>query len=214
MIDRIYLDDNEISSYPFTRPTQVYPHGLISDISILVDTDITTVCVYSIIITDYSVTATFTGYRGSDLVSIGYSKWNMSGFSIVPIIGSESNNPIGWVSFGSKARENGSYIGESEICEHCLARHSTHNGSDDVASCIINNIRYNTPETLNIIIAGDIGYSNGIASVITDLPAGALDADDPELNGSIISVNGVSNGDNNTLVIQLPGYKKIISPGD
>ena len=199
MLDRIYLDNNETSSYPLSNPSKIYPQGLVTDVSIMVDDTISSVCIYSITVTQSGVYVIFTGRREGSLVNIGYSNWNKSGMAVSGIISQATGKCIGWVSLGTIAQYPGSYVGEEKLDSGCVIR----SGSSD-ARCVFNGVTYDTPEMLDIMISGDIDYTdNGVSVVVDNFPEG-LDSDHPSDNGSIVSINGETSSGQGSLVIKLP----------
>lgn len=198
MLDRIYLDNNETSSYPLLTPSSVYPQGLISEVSIMVDDDVYDVCIYSVVSSTAYVSAVFTGYRDGSRVVIGHSTWDRSGMAISNIISSENNENIGWISYGTIASRPGSYMEESKICPGCVRHKGMYN-----YFFTINGRNYNPPEIVNILVSGDFGYNGKINVAIDNFPE-ALDSDNPDINGSLNSVNGHVVTEEDTIVIQLP----------
>ena len=200
MLDRIYLDNNETHNYPFYNTNTTYPKGLISDISILVPPEIESVSVYSIIVTDYRVSVIFTGIVGGSAISLGHSEWNKTGLAVSNIIQQDTGDSIGWVSFGSRVDTEGMYVGNEQIMSNCIYKNT-----NSSAKCVFNGVSYDTPEVLNINILGDLDYVDDKITVIVDNYPGLLDKDDPEQNGGITSINGISLSGKDTLVITLPG---------
>lgn len=199
MLDRIYLDNNETSVYPLCESGTSYPNGLISDIEIMVPSDVSDVYVYSVVCTNTYVSAILTGTRNGKEESLGHSLWDKSGMAVSSIISKDTGKGMGWISFGSISGVPGSYIGSAKIIDSCVTRQS-----DNDSVCSFNGKTYRTPEVLNISVSGDIDYIDNKITVVVDNFLNSLDADDPEGNGGITSINGTDIQNSNTVSLVLP----------
>ena len=205
VLERIYLDNNENDHYPLKRPSNVYPNGLLSDISILVPADTKKTCVSSAVCSNGSVSVIFTMYGrtadGAIRKSYGYCKFIPSRLAVATIYSSEDNKPIGWVSYGNIAKSDGTYISEEEIMDSCVVK-------DTSSSYIsyVNGQPVPTPTELDIFISGDLSYDNNKITYSNGFSSVGLDSHNDTIEGGIISVNGSKTTDyDNAIIITLPG---------
>lgn len=208
VLERIYLDNNENDHYPLKSPSNVYPNGLLSDISILVPSDTEKTCVSSVVCSNGSVSVIFTMYNkttdGIIKKSYGYCKFMPSRLAVATIYASEDNAPIGWVSYGNIAKSDGMYVSEEEIMDSCTVK----NTSTSYMS-YVNGQPVPTPTELDIFVSGDLSYDNNKITYSNGFSSVGLDSHNAIIEGGIISVNGSKTTDNdNAIIITLPGMPR------
>lgn len=196
-------DNRETTSYPLSVPNSVYPDGLISDICIAIPYNGTDPEVYidSVVCTQSYVSIMLSSKINGVITPLGFGTSDRSTHGIVYIFSETSGDCLGWVVLGSVADSYNTYSQRVRVCSSCV--HLIPAGFEYE----INGSLYEVPETLDIIVAGDIAVSAEESTIKLyngyDVTSQEYDLDNLEEIGPITTINGII-PDDGTIYITLP----------
>lgn len=199
MISKILNNRNEDRAYPFVSCNTVYPNGLISDISIMVDCS--NVFIDSVTVDEGSVYILMSGKDSSRWYAYG----DRGSSTPLQILDSRSSKPVGWVSLGSMATHKAVYSQQVEICHSCIIPDIS---EEYEYPFNVNSNKYKATETLDIIISGDLEVFDGDdgtyeIKVMPSVDKSMYTLTDPNDTASITSINKIDS-ETGRLEITLP----------
>lgn len=186
-------DNRETVHYPLASANSVYPDGLISDICIVLpnyepDKD-PEVYLDSVVCTPFYVHIMISGRLQDNIMPLGFGTSDMSTKGIVYIFSELSGECIGWVVLGSVSESRNTYSQRVRICNSCVHR------APIGFEYVINGVTYEAPESMNIIVAGDIEVSRTDSTIYLyngyDMSSQEYDMDNLEEIGPITTINGI-----------------------